>query len=335
MKNKMKEVYICPYSKTKLEYVAEQKTQTETIKEHFINAEGRIFPIIDGIPIFFSSDDLSDDELTAKSEYNNIATFYDNAINWLFDSFQEDEVVVRNKMVDLLEIDRNSRVLEVGCGTARDSIFIAERLGQEGEIHLQDISEEMVRLAEIKINSLELDCKTNVFASSATYLPYENNYFDALYTFGGFNEFSNPAQTLQEFCRVVKTGGKIVFGDENIAPWLDDTEYAEIIKTNNPIFKRTSLPLEHLPENSEETALRWVIGNCFYLIDFKAGKSAPQLNLDLPHKGWRGGTLRTRYFGQLEGVSPETKAKVIETAKSSGLSVHEWLEKNINAIIDN
>jgi hypothetical protein len=75
--------------------------------------------------------------------------------------------------------------------------------------------------------------------------------------------------------------------------------------------------------------VRWVIGNCFYVIAFTKGVGPPPLNLDLPHVGIRGGCMRSRYFGILEGVRPETKALVREAATKAGVSMHEWLERVI------
>ena len=36
--------------------------------------------------------------------------------------------------------------------------------------------------------------------------------------------------------------------------------------------------------------------------------------------------MRTRYFGRLEGVTPEAKEMAIEAARRSGLSLHQWLD---------
>jgi hypothetical protein len=69
------------------------------------------------------------------------------------------------------------------------------------------------------------------------------------------------------------------------------------------------------------------MGNCFYVIGFNKGEGPPRLDLDLPHRGWRGGTMRTRYFGVLEGVSIEAKALARKAAAQTGLSVHEWLDR--------
>ena len=59
----------------------------------------------------------------------------------------------------------------------------------------------------------------------------------------------------------------------------------------------------------------------------------PCFNIDIIHKGRRGGSPRTRYFGQLEGVTSETKQNVQKAAAEAGLSVHEWLERAIAAAL--
>ncbi|HNB23630.1 MAG TPA: methyltransferase type 11, partial [Candidatus Melainabacteria bacterium] len=77
--------------------------------------------------------------------------------------------------------------------------------------------------------------------------------------------------------------------------------------------------------------VRWLLGSCFYLIDFRVGNGPPPLNLDLPHKGRRGGTMRTRYFGQLEGVSTEAKELAMEAAKKKNVSLHAWLDELVRS----
>lgn len=54
--------------------------------------------------------------------------------------------------------------------------------------------------------------------------------------------------------------------------------------------------------------------------------------MDVPHIGKRGGggSMRTRYFGKLEGVKEETLNFAIEEASRQGMSIHDWLEKIIN-----
>ncbi len=318
-------------------YVAPQNLSTLCLKDDgsdYVSENSERFIISEGIPIFLDKESLSNAEKWSIDEYENTKLYYDNAIDWLFASFKEDEATVRNRMIDGLECTPNSKILEVGCGTGRDTEYLAKRLSADGQIYFQDIAFGMVKIARDRIKKLDLKCKHECFVSSATKLPFKDGEFDGLYSFGGLNEFPDLKKTIKELCRVVKPGGYLILGDENIAPWLTGTEYANIIVKNNPIFERSKVPLEYLPQTARNVSVTWEIGNCFYVIKFKEG-NPPSLNLDLPHKGWRGGTLRSRYFGQLDGVSPDTKEMVIRAAKQSGTSLHQWLDETLSSAAKN
>ena len=53
------------------------------------------------------------------------------------------------------------------------------------------------------------------------------------------------------------------------------------------------------------------------------------MDIDVPHKGIRGGSMRKRYFGQLEGIDPELKKKVGLAALTAGTSTSTWVEQVI------
>ncbi|MEO8500516.1 MAG: acyl-CoA dehydrogenase family protein [Vicinamibacteria bacterium] len=236
--------------------------------------------------------------------------------------------VLQESMVDLLNIGAGSRVLEVGCGTGRDSFRIARRLDAAAALHVQDLSAGMVSRAVVRLGArTDVVCALSYSVSSATALPFATGEFDAVFHFGGFNLFGDLKAAAVELARVVRPGGRVVFGDEGVAPWLRGTEFAGIVTTNNPLFA-AEVPLAALPDCAADVSVRWVIGNCFYLISFTKADSVPALNLDLPHQGWRGGSLRSRYFGRLEGVSDEAKAQAIAAAKREGISVSEWLDRD-------
>ncbi len=332
MKTALLDTYICPINKTTLTLRSDSNGKQDEVKEGaLVTASNVSYVLKDGIPHFIAPGQLTGGEIETKQQYEEYYTeeFYDNIMAWLFESFYEDEEKVRESMLDVLDLKPGSRVLEVGSGTGCDSFRIARRLGKNGELFLQDLSGAMVSITRNRLQSnyekLGLSCKLNYFVSSARHLPFPDNYFDAVFHFGGFNNFEDPKGSLAEFTRIVKEGGKVVVGDESVPPWLEGTQFGEIVCNNNPLF-RYKAPLEHLPEGAREVAVRWVLGNCFYLIDFKKGIGAPPLNIDLPHKGRRGGTMRTRYFGNLEGVTLETKKLAQQAADKKGVSLHEWLD---------
>ncbi len=329
MKRELLNTYVCPVSRSPLS-VAGDSGSAELNDSELVSESGQRYSVRQGVPVFLPVAMLTQTERETQTEYDASAEQkYDAAVDWQFRSFYENEDDVRERMVDLLGLQPDSRVLEIGCGTGRDSFRIARRLGDRGQFFAQDLSEQMVFKTQQRLQAdrgeLGLRCSIEYFVSTARFLPFPDGFFDAVFHFGGFNNFSEPRKTLGEMTRIVKQNGRVVFGDEALPPWLEGSEFAEIMITNNPLYKN-KVPLECLPQNAREVTLRWILGSCFYLIDFKVGDGPPPIDLDLPHKGWRGGTMRTRYFGRLEGVTPEAREMAIKAARARGMSVHQWLD---------
>jgi hypothetical protein len=116
-----------------------------------------------------------------------------------------------------------------------------------------------------------------------------------------------------------------VAGDESLPPWLYETEYGRLLLSNNPLFSKP-IPFADLPIEARDVTVRWVIGGAYYLIDFAVGEGEPKADFDLEIPSRRGGTLRTRYYGKLEGVTPEAYELVNRATEKSGKSRHRWLD---------
>jgi ubiquinone/menaquinone biosynthesis C-methylase UbiE len=323
----------CPSSHSALRLEGAVVQDGNVISGTLVSADNREYPIENGIPNFLVPALLSDVEARTKSEYDFVANeIYDVAVDWQFAAMYENEDNVRESMVDMLDLSPGDAVLEVGCGTGRDSFRLARRLDATGRLHMQDLSPGMVQACVRKMSdparSATLVCAVDYSVSNATALPFPDDLFDAVFHFGGFNQFGDLKAGAAELARVTKRGGRIVVGDEAVAPWLKGTEFDAIVTTNNALFKADA-PLAALPESARNVTVRWIIGNCFYVMAFDKGDGPPPLNLDLPHQGWRGGTMRTRYFGRLEGVTLEAKALAKDAAARAGTSVYEWLDRLI------
>ena len=63
-------------------------------------------------------------------------------------------------------------------------------------------------------------------------------------------------------------------------------------------------------------------------------ENGPYMNIDVPHIGIRGGSVRNRYYGQLEGICPELKQNFVNFAKAQGVDVATLLEDVIREKID-
>src|SRR5438552_632792 len=220
MKRELLQVYVCPVSHSRLSVSGSEPTESEEITEGELASEaGDHYSVRSGVPIFLPSGMLSGMERETQEEYDAVAEQkYDAAVDWLFQSFYENEDDVREHMIDLLHLTPEARVLEIGSGTGRDSFRIARRLDKQGEFFVQDLSEQMVlktreRLEHEK-DKLGFTASINYFVSTARLLPFPDHFFDAVFHFGGFNNFSEPKRTLAEMTRIVKQGGRVVFGDE-------------------------------------------------------------------------------------------------------------------------
>lgn len=336
MKQDTAKIYVCPYTHEPLTLSAGERRAGEVISGELVSKSGRTFILREGIAhlIDEGSEQFSDIEKREYDFYQSSAEAYDATMDWVFKSFYEDEDEVRENMLAPLRLTHSSRVLETGCGTCRDSVRIARRLGPDGALFLQDLSPNMLLIGKRKLDELRaadrLQCPTELFVGNAARLPFPDGYFDSAFHFGGLNLFSDKRAAVLEMCRVVRKGGHVVFGDEGLAPWLRETEYGKLLMHNSALYAY-SAPLECIPPNARNPSIRWFLGNAYYLIDFEVGNGTPAVNLDLPIVGRRGGTHRTRYDGKLEGVSPETKKLAWQAADRRGMSMHDWLEQVVHS----
>lgn len=308
---------VCPYTKKKLK-------SKKVGGKKFLIAGLKKYIITNGIYDFRKKISVKIND--TKKFYDLRAQAYEDNLYMTFKTHNVNETKERKRYIKKLNIKKNSKVLDLACGTGRDSSHIANQLGPKGYLVMQDISSNMLSIGKKKIEKLNI--KKNYILSEASRIPYPDKFFDAVYSFGGLGEFENIKESLKEMVRVTKIGGKIVVGDESVAPWLRKTNYYKILKKTNPQFEE-DLPILHMPVEARETNLEWVLGQSFYLIDFKVGNGEPKGNFDFVIPGLRGGTYRTRHEGEIEGVSEKAKEKLLKICKKNKISMHEFVSKLI------
>ncbi len=317
--------YRCPFSGSKLS-LGKDEENGKGSKEfnQILFSQNKIYKykIIEDIPHFVTKEDLQDSDLDALRYYEKEANVYDKYLPLTFSTFGANELEIRKQLVDLLKIKKSDRILEIGCGTGRDTELISEQLGSEGNLFAQDLSPSMLNLTVSRLANSEK--KIHFAVANASFLPFPDNFFDSIYHFGGLNTFSDIPRTFNEISRVTKSGGRVVIGDESMPLWLRNTEFGKILMNSNPHYK-FQIPFEHLPITARDVCLRWIIGNVFYVFDFTIGDGSPKADLDFKIPGKRGGSHRTRYFGNLEGVELETKKLAYQAQLKSGKSMSEWL----------
>ena len=102
-----------------------------------------------------------------------------------------------------------SNLLDVAVGTADLSIEIIRQKKAE---HIQgiDLSRELMRLGEEKVNEAGFSEYIHFEYGSALDMPYADNTFDALTCAYGLRNFSNTDKGLAEFFRVMQPGAQLV-----------------------------------------------------------------------------------------------------------------------------
>jgi arsenite methyltransferase len=112
-------------------------------------------------------------------------------------------------LFDHLEIRRDIRGLDVGCGTGFALIELAHVHGPSSHFTGVDIWADALERARVK---LELHGLTNVdiLETDVASMPFPNGHFDLVVSNIGINNFRDVRAALRECRRVARTGGRIV-----------------------------------------------------------------------------------------------------------------------------
>lgn len=251
---------------------------------------GHHFDVVDDLPRLVHPPELLPSDAEFQSKYDATADDYDEGSDWLFKAFRAEEADVRGFLVGLLELRSGARVVETGCGTGRDSRVILDRIGPDGSLYALDISAAMLEKTRERLRGVP--GAVELVHANAAHLPFADDVFDAAFHFGGINTFGDIPRALAEMSRVVRPGGKVVVGDEGIAPWLADRRYGRILVNANALYDHAP-PLDAVPEDAADVRVQWILGAAFYVLDFRVG-TAPFVDVDLPIPG-KGDTLRSRF----------------------------------------
>jgi ubiquinone/menaquinone biosynthesis C-methylase UbiE len=250
---------------------------------------------------------------------------YDNFLEWLFKTFKTTPKNFRKSNALNLDIKVGSSVLVTACGVGGDINEILKIVGETGKIYAQDLSMDMIVEARRRVT------ETNVYfsISDATNLPFNDSTFDACFHFGGINLFSDINKAINEMIRVTKNDGVVMFGDESVAPWHRKTDYGKAMIFNNSLWS-AAVPMNSIPKNIKDFSLKYVLGDCFYMIKLRTRKEKNELaDLTIPHIGHRGGSIFSRYFGKLEGINPSVQQALDLYTKKNNLQLSSVIEDAI------
>jgi ubiquinone/menaquinone biosynthesis C-methylase UbiE/uncharacterized protein YbaR (Trm112 family) len=170
---------------------------------------GRAFPIGDRLGIVESVED----------QRKQIA-FFDR-----YHEKYEDEVVRSPYYAALDEITfgewarrsvrPSERVLEIGCGSGRQTLPLTER---GANVVAVDLSESMLSLARRKLTAGGRAAQADFVAASAENLPIADDSFDACVIFGSLHHFADPPAVLRKAAAVLRPGGRFYLLEPHNSP---------------------------------------------------------------------------------------------------------------------
>jgi ubiquinone/menaquinone biosynthesis C-methylase UbiE len=140
----------------------------------------------------------------AKTSYDRLSSFYD----YLSGSHEQKYC---NKVFQQLKIIEGETVLEIGFGTGRNLVQMAQSVGEEGKVCGIDISSGMLQVSLSKLEKARLSQRAELTCDDATNLPYKDNTFDVVFmsfVLELFDTLEIPL-VLAEVMRVMKQNGRV------------------------------------------------------------------------------------------------------------------------------
>jgi ubiquinone/menaquinone biosynthesis C-methylase UbiE len=110
------------------------------------------------------------------------------------------------KLEDSLEIDSNTKVLDIACGKGSTAFYLAEKYGCS--VVGIDISEELIQEANDACEKKGLNNKVKFQVGNAMDLPFDDSQFDIAISQGILVFVDDKTKTINEASRVLKDGGK-------------------------------------------------------------------------------------------------------------------------------
>jgi ubiquinone/menaquinone biosynthesis C-methylase UbiE len=134
------------------------------------------------------------------------------ASQWLAALAELEEVSAYKRLsYDLLGIEPEMNVLELGCGIGDDAYAIAQRLGPKGTVTAVDADPKMIEAATAQQrDDTEASARVRFRVADAAQLPFEESAFDAVRIDRMLQHVDDPAIVMAEVARVLRPGGVVV-----------------------------------------------------------------------------------------------------------------------------
>lgn len=224
---------------------------------------GDRFPFLNGIPVLYDDSRLEGFNLQYNVFYRNVARFYDLALKTLAFFNGKGEANFRRQFLQLLEIQKDSKVLEVSVGTGTNLSLLPDFTHCYG----LDLSWEM--LSRCQKNVKRWNRKVELFFGNSEELPFRDAMFDVVFHVGGINVFNDRAKAIAEMIRIVRPGTKIVIVDETAKMMGALSWMPSVRKMIAECGDRFEAPVKLVPPEMREIQVNTIVNGFFYVLSFR------------------------------------------------------------------
>ncbi len=142
----------------------------------------------------------------------------------------------KKKSFRLLELEADSKILEIGCGLGQDAIALSRMSGKESTLVALDSSLKMIEAA--RKATKERAC-IHLCLADACNLPFADGVFDGARADRVFQHISDPRKAFSEMVRTVRDGGKVVIYEPDWGTFIISPGDKEICRTMTQLFGDT------------------------------------------------------------------------------------------------
>jgi arsenite methyltransferase len=149
------------------------------------------------------------------------------------------------RLLEVIELKQNAKVLDLGCGPGFPLIEIAARLGSTAKVYGLDPWLQALLRAKLKLGVYAIK-NAQVISGHAEQMPFPAEYFDLIVSNNGINNVHDMRQSIRECHRVGKSGAQLVFTLNLEKTMMEFYSVFQNILQQNKIFEALPRVKQHI-----------------------------------------------------------------------------------------
>ncbi|HUK90961.1 MAG TPA: methyltransferase domain-containing protein [Blastocatellia bacterium] len=135
---------------------------------------------------------------------------------------------LKHRCIDLLEVEKGDRVIDVGCGAGDEARVLARIVGASGRVVGIDASDVMLKEARRRTSGPNLAIEYR--HGDAHALQLTDASFDRCCSFGLLEVADDPKKVLAEMVRVTRSGGRIATPVFDLDTMMIDSSFRNVTR---------------------------------------------------------------------------------------------------------